>query len=245
MKLAARLRLATRETGAIILSGLRASSTPALFSVIALLSAAAARAADALPPERPTTPYEAKIRNSYMITEPGGGRGGGDTVEIHVSGARMLEDSQIMETKSVIVDADKREVIEFDPKATGDERIAARFPLNDAPIPYIHGRAALAAYEPSWGPPTVAGKDKVAKHGCTILHYGKPDELGVAACVSKEGVVLRAKIKGPDYEREFEALEFDPGKQDDEWFAPPKEFQVVDGATDGEPAAESEGEPAE
>jgi hypothetical protein len=141
-------------------------------------------------------------------------------VEIRVSGARLLEDSQIMEEKSVIVDMEKREAIEFDPKAT--EKIAARFPLNDAPIPYIQGRAGLAAYDPEWPPPKIAGTEKVAKQKCTVLHYGKPEEDGIAACVSKEGVVLRAKIKFPNYEREFEALDFDAGKQDEKWFRPPE-----------------------
>lgn len=191
------------------------------------LAAAPLRAEDALPPERPTTPYHATIRDTYEIREPGGGSSGGDTVEIRVAGARLFEDSQIMEEKSVIVDAEKREVLEFDPKA--EDRVAARFPLNDAPIPYLAGRAALAAYDPAWGAPKVAGRDEVAGHACTILHYGKPEEGGVAACLSKEGVVLRAKIVLPDYEREFWALDFDPGKQDEKWFRPPEGFRVVDG----------------
>jgi hypothetical protein len=135
----------------------------------------------------------------------------------------------------VIVDMEKREAIEFDPKAT--EKIAARFPLNPAPIPYIQGRTGLAAYDPEWPAPKIAGTDEVAKQKCTILHYGKPEEDGIAACVSKEGVVLRAKIKFPDYEREFEALDFDAGKQDEKWFRPPEGFQLVEGAgpEDAEP----------
>jgi hypothetical protein len=195
--------------------------------------AAPALAEDELPPERPTTPYRAMVRNTYQVTEPGGGKSGGDTVEIHVSGPRLREKSQIMEEKTVIVDTAKREVIEFVEK--GPDKTATRFALNDAPIPYIDGRTALAAFDPKWGPPKVAGQDKVAKHACTVVHYGKPDEDGVAACVSKEGVVLRAKIVWPDYEREFEALEFDPGEQDEKHFAPPKDFKVVDdGATPSE-----------
>ena len=186
-------------------------------------------AEDELPAERPTTPYRAMIRNTFDIAQPGGGKSGGDTVEIRVSGPHLREKSQIMEEKTFIVDTEKRFVLEFVEK--GKDKVAARFPLNDAPIPYVDGRAALAAYDASWGPPTVAGKDAVAKHDCTVLHYGKPAEDGVAACVSKEGVVLRAKIVWPDYEREFEALEFDPGKQDDKYFQPPKDFQVVDGAS--------------
>jgi hypothetical protein len=199
------------------------------------VGAASARAEGVLPPERPTTPYSAKMRDTFSITEPGGGSSGGDTVEIRVSGARLLEDSQIMEEKSVIVDMEKREAIEFDPKAT--EKIAARFPLNPAPIPYIQGRTGLAAYDPEWPAPKIAGTDEVAKQKCTILHYGKPEEDGIAACVSKEGVVLRAKIKFPDYEREFEALDFDAGKQDEKWFRPPEGFQLVEGAgpEDAEP----------
>lgn len=190
-------------------------------------SAAPVCAEDELPPEHPTTPYRAMIRNTYSIHEPGGGKSGGDTVEIRVSGARLLEDSQIMEEKSAIVDTEKREVLEFDPQA-GD-KVAARFKLNDTPIPYVNGRAALAAFDPEWSAPKVAGKDKVAKHECTILHFGDPQQSGVVACVSVDGVVLRAKIVAPDYEREFEALEFDPGKQDEKWFRPPEGFSVVDG----------------
>jgi hypothetical protein len=157
-----------------------------------VLGAAPARAEDELPPERPTTPYSATVRNTFSITKPGGGSSGGDTIEIRVSGARLLEESRIMEEKSVIVDMEKHEAIEFDPKAT--DKVAARFPLNDAPIPYIQGRA------------------------------------GLAACVSKQGVVVRAKIKFPNYQREFEALDFDAGKQDEKYFRPPDDFKVVEGA---------------
>ena len=64
--------------------------------------------------ERPTTPYSATMRNTFSITEPGGGKSGGDTVEIRVSGARLLEDSRIMEEKSVIVDMEKHEALDFD-----------------------------------------------------------------------------------------------------------------------------------
>lgn len=191
------------------------------------LGGATAYAADELPPEHPTTPYRARMRSTFSITEPGGGRSGGDTVEIRVSGARLFEDSQIMEQKSVIVDAESHTVVEFDPKA--EEKVAARFPLNDAPIPYIHGCAALAAFDPKWGAPKIAGRDEVAKQKCTVLHYGDPEKDGVAACVSKEGVVLRAKIVWPDYEREFEALDFDAGKQDEKWFQPPEGFSIVEG----------------
>lgn len=195
---------------------------------VVALGAAPARAEESLPPERPTTPYSATMRNTFSISEPGRMSSGGDTIEIRVSGARLLEDSRIMEEKSVIVDMEKHEVIEFDPKAT--EKVAARFPLNDAPIPYIQGRAGLAAYGASWPAPKIAGTDEVAKQKCTVLHYGKPEEDGIAACVSKEGVVLRAKLKFPNYEREFEALDFDAGKQDEKYFRPPEGFQVVDGA---------------
>ena len=118
-------------------------------------------------------------------------------------------------------------MIEFDPMAA--DKVAARFPLNDAPIPYVHGRSALAAFDPKWGSPKVAGKDEVARHPCTILHYGDPAQDGVAACVSKEGVVLRARIVWPDYERELEVLDFDPGAQDEKWFRPPEGFRIVDG----------------
>ncbi len=199
------------------------------------LGAVPARAEDVLPPERPTTPYSATMRNTFSITKPGGGSSGGDTVEIRVSGARLLEVSRIMEEKSVIVDMEKHEAIEFDPKAT--DKVAARFPLNDAPIPYIQGRAGLAAYDASWPAPKIAGTDEVAKQKCTVLHYGKPEEDGIAACVSKQGVVLRAKLVFPNYEREFEALDFDAGKQDEKYFRPPEGFTVVEGAgpEDAEP----------
>jgi hypothetical protein len=197
-------------------------------AAVVALGAAPVRAEEPLPPERPTTPYRATMRNTFSITEPGGGSSGGDTVEIRVSGARLLEDSQIMEEKSVIVDMETREVIEFDPKAA--DKVAARFPLSDTPIPYIQGRAGLAAFNASWPAPKIAGTDEVAKQKCTILHYGKPEEDGIAACVSKEGVVLRAKLEFPDYEREFEALDFDAGKQDEKWFRPPEGFTVVEGA---------------
>jgi hypothetical protein len=185
------------------------------------------RAADELPPDRPTTAYRAKVRNVYEIREPGGGSSGGDTVEIRVAGPRLFEDSQIMEEKTVIVDAAKREVLEFDPK--DPDKVAARFRMNDEPIPYLDGRAALAAFGPEWGAPTIAGHDEVAKHRCTLLHYGSPENHGVAACVSKEGVVLRAKIVLPAIEREFWVLDFDPGEQDEKWFRPPDGFGVVEG----------------
>lgn len=198
----------------------------AVFASIALL-ASPAFAADELPPEHPTTPYAAKIRNTYAITEPGGGSSGGDTYEIRVSGARLYEDAQILDDKTVVVDTASRTVIEFDPKA--EDKLAARFPLNDAPVIYVHGRSALAAIDPKWGPPKVAGEEKVAKQKCTVLHYGDPETDGIAACVSQQGVVLRAKLLWPNYERELEALEFDAGEQDETWFAPPKGFRIVEG----------------
>jgi hypothetical protein len=37
----------------------------------------------------------------------------------------------------------------------------------------------------------------------------------------------------PGYEREFELLEFAPGRQDEKWFQPPKGFRVVDGEGGG------------
>jgi hypothetical protein len=192
-----------------------------------VLAGAPARAAGELPPERPTTPYRAEIRNTYAVVEEGGGRSGGDTLVIRVSGARLFEDSQLLQEKTVIVDTEKREVLEFDPDA--EEKVAARFELNDAPIPYVHGRAAIAAIDPAWGAPRIAGEDQVAKRPCTRLEFGRPDEDGARACVSKEGVVLRLRLVWPGYEREFEALDFDPGRQDEKWFRPPKGFTVVDG----------------
>jgi len=197
-------------------------------AAVAALVAVRARAEAELPPERPTTPYSATIRNTYDIRRPGGGSSGGDTIEVRVSGARSLEDSQIMEEKSVILDLEKQQAIEFDPKAT--DKVAQRFGLNDVTSTYIQGRAGLAAYNPSWPAPKIIGEDKVAKQNCTVLHYAKPEEDGIAACVSKEGVVLRAKIKYPDYERSFEALEFDAGKQDEKWFRPPDGFKIIDAA---------------
>jgi hypothetical protein len=193
---------------------------------------APARAADetALPPEKPTTPYEAEVRNTYDIRTPGGGSSGGDTLEIRVSGGRLYEKPKIMGDTTAIVDTEKHEVIEFDEKSA--DKVAAKFALNDAPIPYIGGRAALAAFEPAWPSPKVVGQDKVAGEKCTKLEYGNPAENGIAACVSKEGVVMRAKIKFPDYEREFEILDFDAGKQDEKWFAPPKDFKLQENAAE-------------
>lgn len=205
---------------------------PLAFSLLVLAAALAprlARAEDALPPERPTTPYRAEVRNVYQISRPGGGSGCGDTIEIRVSGPLLYEDSKIMEEKTVIVDTDKREVVEFDADAEGAERVAARFGLNDAPIPYVGGRAAIAAIDPAWGPPRIAGREKVAKRECTVLHWGEPEEDGAVACVSKEGVVLRARLVWAGYEREFELLDFDPGEQDEKWFRPPQGYSVVDG----------------
>lgn len=203
-----------------------------LLGVVALvvLTAGRAGAEPELPPERPTTPYRAEVRNSYEIREAGGGKSGADTLEIHVSGPRLFERSKLLDEKSVIVDTEKREVLEFDEQAAGDERVAAKFALNDTPIPYVHGRTALAAFDTSWEAPKIAGEDKVAKQKCTVLHYGNPAESGVAACVSKDGVVLRAKIVFPDYEREFEVLDFDAGKQDEKWFQPPEGFRLAEGA---------------
>lgn len=197
-------------------------------AAFAALAGARARAEGELPPERPTTPYSATIRNTYDIRRPGGGSSGGDTIEIRVSGARSLEVSRIMEAKSVILDLEKQEAIEFDPKAP--DKVAERFQLNDVTSTYIQGRAGLAAYNPSWPAPKIIGEDKVAKQKCTVLHYAKPEEDGIAACVSKEGVVLRAKIKYPDYERTIEALDFDAGKQDEKWFRAPDGFKVVEAA---------------
>lgn len=190
--------------------------------------AATARAAGELPPEHPTTPYSATMRNTFSITEPGGGSSGGDTVEIHVSGARLHERPKIMGDKIAIVDMGKQQVILFDPKAT--DKVASLFPLNDEPIAYIQGRAGLAAYNPEWPAPKVAGEDKVAKQKCTVLQYGRPGEDGITACVSKEGVVMRAKINFPNYEREFEALDYDAGQQDEKWFRAPEGYKVEKGA---------------
>lgn len=189
--------------------------------------AAPAGAEAELPPERPTTPYRAKVRNTYSIVEAGGGRSGGDTIEIRVSGARLFEDSQLLAEKTVIVDTGKREVLEFDPKA--EDKLAARFALNDAPIPYVGGRSAIAAIDPAWGAPRVVGEEQVAGRKCALLEFGRPDQDGARACVSKQGVVLRLRLVWPGYEREFEVLDFDPGRQDEKWFRPPKGFRIVEG----------------
>lgn len=199
----------------------------ALLALAVLAGARQARAEDALPPERPTTPYRAEVRNSYQISRPSGGQSSGDTLEIRVSGPLLYEASKLLEEKTVIVDTEKREVVEFD--ADAEEKVAARFALNDAPIPYVGGRAAIAAIDPAWGPPRVAGREKVARRGCTVLHWGQPEKDGAVACVSQEGVVLRARLVWAGYEREFELLDFDPGQQDEKWFRPPKGFAVVDG----------------
>lgn len=201
------------------------------FAAATALACASApkRAADdsALPPEQPTTAYEAKVRNHYEIAQDGGMESGADTVVIRVSGQRLRETSQALMEKTVVVDAAARSVLEFDER--GDEPVAARFDLADAPIPYIHGRAALAAYDGSWPAPKVAGRDEVAGEPCTVLHYGAPGSDGIEACVSAQGVVMRAKIVWPGYQREFEVLEFDDGDQDEEHFAPPKGWKVVEG----------------
>lgn len=195
---------------------------------VAAAVAGTARAADeALPPERPTTPYEATVRNSFDISRPGGGSTGSDTVDIRVSGARLYEKSKLLPEKAAIVDADKREVIEFDPDTKDEPKLAGRFELNEAPIPYIHGRSAIESFDPSWGPPKIVGQDKVAKQKCTVLHYGEPASNGVVACVSKQGVVMRMKIVLPGYEREFELLRFDDDAPDEKWFRVPEGFQVV------------------
>jgi hypothetical protein len=127
----------------------------------------------------------------------------------------------------VIVDTEKREVIEFDPDTKDEPKVAGRFDLSETPIPYVHGRSAIAAYDASWGPPKIAGQDKVAKQKCTLLHYGDPATSGVAACVSKQGVVMRMKIVLPDFEREFEILDFDDDAPDEKWFRVPEGFQIV------------------
>jgi len=203
---------------------------PPILSACAFVlgSAAAASAADeTLPPEKPTTPYEATVRNSFDIRRPGGGSTGSDTVEIRVSGARLYEKSKLLPEKAVIVDAEKQTVIEFDPDTKDDPKVAGRFDLNDAPIPYLHGRSAIESYDASWGTPKIAGEDKVAKQKCTVLHYGDPATRGVEACVSKQGVVMRMKIVMPDVEREFEIIDFDDDAPNEKWFRVPEGFQVV------------------
>jgi hypothetical protein len=200
-----------------------------LLAVAAAVAAGpAARAEAELPPERPTTAYRAKVRNTVSVAGAGGGRTAGDTLEIRVSGPRLFEASQVLAAKSVIVDTGKREVLEFDPEA--EDGVAARFALDDAPIPFVDGRSAIAAIDPAWGAPRIVGEDEVAKRSCTVLEFGRPDEDGARACVSKQGVVLRLRMVWPGYEREFETLDFDPGRQDEKWFRPPKGFQIVEGA---------------
>lgn len=195
---------------------------------LALGAAMAASAADeALPPEKPTTPYEATVRTSFDIRRAGGGSAGSDTVEIRVSGARLYEKSKLLPENAAIVDTDKREVLEFDPDTRDASKVAARFELNDTPIPYIHGRSAIEAFDAGWGPPKIAGQDKVAKQKCTVLHYGDPASNGVAACVSKQGVLMRMKIVVPDVEREFEIIEFDDDAPNEKWFRVPEGFQIV------------------
>lgn len=213
---------------------------PILFAcAFALGGAAGADAADeALPPEKPTTAYEATVRNSFDIRRAGGGSTGSDTLDIRVSGARLYEKSKLLPEKAVIVDTEKREVIEFDPDTKDEPKVAGRFDLSETPIPYVHGRSAIAAYDASWGPPKVAGEDEVAKQKCTVLHYGDPATNGVAACVSKQGVVMRMKIVVPDYERDFEILDFDDDAPDEKWFRVPEGFQVV--APEPQPAATEE-----
>ena len=204
-----------------------------LLPALALASGARAE----LPPERPTTPYSATMRTVYQVDEPGHVESGGDTVEIRVSGQRLYEKSKIMEEKAVIVDMEARTVIEFVPDAA--EKIAKRLTLGSQPIPYVRGRTSFA----EWGEPTVAGEDKVAKRQCSLLHYGKPDEDGAAVCVDAEGLVLRAVVKFPGFERTIEALEVDTGEQDEKWFRPPKDYEVVDETTAAEPeAADSDSE---
>jgi hypothetical protein len=184
-----------------------------------------------LPPERPTQPYHATMRSVYEVSEPGHMSSGGDTVEIRVSGRRLYEKSKIMEEKAVIVDMEARTLLEFVPGAA--EKVAKRLTLGTQPIPYVTGRTSFA----EWGEPTVAGEEKVAKRKCTLLHYGEPEEDGAAVCVDEVGIVLRAVVKLPGYERTIEALEVDTGDQDEKWFQPPKGYTVVD---ETQPAAEDE-----
>jgi hypothetical protein len=184
-----------------------------------------------LPPERPTDPYEATMRSVYEISEPGHMSSGGDTVEIRVSGRRLYEKSKLMEEKAVIVDMEARTVLEFVPGA--EEKVAKRLTLGSQPIPYVTGRSSFA----EWGEPTVAGEEKIAKRTCTLLHYGKPEEDGAAVCVDATGIVLRAVVKLPGFERTIEALEVDTGEQDEKWFRPPEGFTIVD---ETQPAEEAE-----
>src|SRR5690606_20893869 len=197
-----------------------------LASLLAVALIGPAAAAE-LPPERPTTPYRAKVRHRHVLVKPDGDRSGADTLVIRVAGPLLYQASQQLGAKTVIVDARSRQILEFAP---GDARqVAARLPQNDAPIPYVDGRAAIVAIDPAWGEPRIAGADRVARRACTVLEFGDPEADGARACVSKEGVVLRLRLVWPGYERAFEVLDFAPGPQGGKWFRPPRGFAIVDG----------------
>ncbi len=189
--------------------------------LLAALAVPAARAAD-LPPAKPTVPYSATYKtNADEKVDGGQVVAEGDTIVVRVSGPRYRQESQIMRREVVIVDEEKKQGLEFVPG--NPRKSATRFPIAGGGNPYIAGRSALATEAPK-----IIGTDKVAGQSCTVLRYGDPEKEGIAACVTDQGIVVKARLKGPNGERTMEAVAVTVGPQDPAMFLPPADFKVIE-----------------
>ena len=182
------------------------------------------RAEDELPPSKPQAPYHARYEVGYSDEQTAEARAAyfSGSVTVWVSGSRMRQESSVGYPAVMLVDAAKREVLEFDPE---DETTAVeRSEQDETPLLYLDGRTVFE----DLGAPQAIGIEQVAGQPCTLLQFGNPQEEGAIACVTKDGIVARAELRLPGLRRDWKASEIEVGKQKDRHFALPKGFRVDD-----------------
>jgi hypothetical protein len=198
----------------------RRPSRIAALALLALLSASAGRAAEELPPNRPRVPYQGVFAVAFKgEIAPREQHEFEDQVTIAVSGRRLLQESRAGNPRMTLMDLAKGEVLEFDPEDPDKvvERVA---PEDVPPVVFVDGSSVFEEF----GAPEAVGNEQVAGQPCTLLRFGDPEKEGAEACVTPDGIVARARLRLPGFERSWTAESLTKGPVADSRFALPEGF---------------------
>lgn len=197
----------------------------ALSALSALFLAATAPAADELPPSRPSSPYEGVFEVAFKgEIAPQEETEFEDTLTVVVSGQRMQQESKAGDPKRTLMDLAKGEILEFDPE--DPDRTVARVDIADVPpVLFVSGSSVFEEF----GAPQAVGNEQVAGHACTLLRFGDPEQEGALACVTSDGIIVRARVRVSRFERSWQATKLAVGPVSDERLGLPDGFVAPGG----------------
>jgi hypothetical protein len=206
-----------------------------LLAAVLVLAPALAHAADELPPNRPQTPYQGVFAVTFKgEIAPRQDHEFDDQLTISVSGRRLLQESKAGSPRMTLMDLAKGEVLEFDPEDPGKvvERVA---PEDVPPVVFVDGSSVFEEF----GTPEAVGNEQVAGQSCTLLSFGDPEKEGAQACVTGDGIVARARLRLPGFERSWTAQSLETGPVPDSRFALPEGFEAPRSDAAEVPAADA------